>query len=120
LKAIEEIFGKQFLASEALAVSSSVFPGDVLPFWYSRCDYEALFADGKLGSIAQHHLSFVQPVLPFTERCGKGAAADHLERLFWSEVSQSNGCTGRFKKSFTTLKPCIHLFRGHMQCFELS
>jgi hypothetical protein len=28
--------------------------------------------------------------------------------------------TGRFKKSFTTLKAYIHLFRGHVQCFELS
>jgi hypothetical protein len=27
--------------------------------------------------------------------------------------------TGCFKKSFTTLKDCVHLFRGHVQCFEL-
>jgi hypothetical protein len=25
-----------------------------------------------------------------------------------------------FRKSFTTLKACINLFRGHVQCFELS
>jgi hypothetical protein len=35
------------------------------PFCYSCYDYEALFADGKLGSI-------VQPVLTFTEQCGEG------------------------------------------------
>jgi hypothetical protein len=27
---------------------------------------------------------------------------------------------GCFKNSFTTLKAYIHLFRGHVQCFELS
>jgi hypothetical protein len=28
--------------------------------------------------------------------------------------------TGCCKKSFTTLKTCVNLFRGHVQCFELS
>jgi hypothetical protein len=28
--------------------------------------------------------------------------------------------TGCFKKSLTILKACINLFRGHVQCFELS
>jgi hypothetical protein len=32
----------------------------------------------------------------------------------------STGNAGCFKKSFTTLKACINLFRGHVQCFELS
>jgi hypothetical protein len=28
--------------------------------------------------------------------------------------------TERFKKSVTTLKAYINLFRGHVQCFEVS
>jgi hypothetical protein len=28
-------------------------------------------------------------------------------------------CTGYFRKGFTTLKTCMNLFRGHVQCFEL-
>jgi hypothetical protein len=28
--------------------------------------------------------------------------------------------TGCLKKSFTTLKEYIHLFRGHIKCFEMS
>jgi hypothetical protein len=32
----------------------------------------------------------------------------------------SNGNAGFFKKSFTTLNAYTYLFRGHVQCFELS
>jgi hypothetical protein len=35
----------------------------------------------------------------------------------WSCDRHIHGC---FKKSFTTLKAYINLFRGHVQCFELS
>jgi hypothetical protein len=28
--------------------------------------------------------------------------------------------TGCFKKSFTALKACINLLKGHVRCFELS
>jgi hypothetical protein len=30
------------------------------------------------------------------------------------------GYIGCFKKSFTTLKEYVNLFRGHVQCFEMS
>jgi hypothetical protein len=32
----------------------------------------------------------------------------------------STGNAGCFKTNFTTLKAYINLFRGHVQCFELS
>jgi hypothetical protein len=32
----------------------------------------------------------------------------------------STGNAGCFKKSFTTLRAYINLFRGHVQCFQLS
>jgi hypothetical protein len=35
-------------------------------------------------------------------------------------LQQRNAYAGCFKKSFTTLKAYIHLFRGYIQCFELS
>jgi hypothetical protein len=77
-KAFEQnCFETQFHASEARGSACRLLqlssPVQFLPLWYSRCDYEALFADGKLGSIVQHHLSFVQPVLTFTEQCGERA-----------------------------------------------
>jgi hypothetical protein len=37
--------------------------------------------------------------------------ADHIVRTEYA------GC---FKKSFTTLRAYINLFRGHVPCFELS
>jgi hypothetical protein len=48
--------------------------------------------------------------------------AEHTE--FYLEKLRSNmtstGNAGCFKKSFTTLRAYINLFRGHVQCFELS
>jgi hypothetical protein len=42
----------------------------------------------------------------------------HLRYLQFNVTSTGNAeC---FKKSFTTLKAYINLFRGHEQCFELS
>jgi hypothetical protein len=32
----------------------------------------------------------------------------------------STGNAGFFRKSFTSLEAYINLFRGHVQCFELS
>jgi hypothetical protein len=61
-----------------------------------------------------------------------------LKEIMWEDVKctqlaqnmvRSRACvntsflldtTGCFKKSFTTLKEYIHLFRGHVQCFEMS
>jgi hypothetical protein len=41
--------------------------------------------------------------------------------VIWLSVAQGSfHYTGCFKKSFTTLKAYINLFRGHVQCFELS
>jgi hypothetical protein len=36
------------------------------------------------------------------------------------ESGEKKKCTGCFKKSFTVLKADINIFRGHVQCFELS
>jgi hypothetical protein len=45
----------------------------------------------------------------------------HVRKLLYSRGKpiRSNN-TGCFKKSFKTLKAYINLFRGHVQCFELS
>jgi hypothetical protein len=37
-----------------------------------------------------------------------------------AEVAQNHDNTGCFKKSITTLKAYINLYRGHTQRFELS
>jgi hypothetical protein len=48
--------------------------------------------------------------------------AKHTEfRLGYLQFNvTSNGNAECFKKSFTNLKGCINLFRGHVQCFELA
>jgi hypothetical protein len=35
-------------------------------------------------------------------------------------IQQNSGTTECYKKNFTTLKAYINLFRGQVQCFELS
>jgi hypothetical protein len=40
-----------------------------------------------------------------------------VENSFKNRGNESTGC---FKKSFTTLKAYVNLFRGHVQYFELS
>jgi hypothetical protein len=37
-----------------------------------------------------------------------------------SMLKKHSGDAGCFKKSFTTLKACINVFKGHVQCSELS
>jgi hypothetical protein len=38
----------------------------------------------------------------------------------WKEKKKNRHYTGCYKKSFTTLKAYINLFRGHAQFIELS
>jgi hypothetical protein len=42
----------------------------------------------------------------------------HLRLLRFNVTSTGNA--GCFTNSFTTLKTYINLFRGHVQCFQLS
>jgi hypothetical protein len=48
--------------------------------------------------------------------------AEHTEfYLGWLQFNvNSTGNAGCLKNSFTTLKDYINLFKGHVQCFELS
>jgi hypothetical protein len=48
--------------------------------------------------------------------------AKHTE-FYLGQLRFNATCTGNagcFKKSFTSLNAYINLFRGHVQCFELS
>jgi hypothetical protein len=72
---------------------------------------------GPPGASIGHRHSWVETSM-------RASAADlNAFQMEVDSVSSSPGvqkvCTGRFKKSFTTLKAYINLFRGHVECFEL-
>jgi hypothetical protein len=46
--------------------------------------------------------------------------AYRIDKLIHPDMRKMQYNSGCFKKSFTTLKAYINLFRKHVQCFELS
>jgi hypothetical protein len=70
---------------------------------------------------------FEEPVLPPQATSSQGLT-DRDKSLTWN-IKKHALChicrhvvtyVGCIKKSFTTLKAYVNLFRGHVQCFELS
>jgi hypothetical protein len=110
----------------------------------SRQENEVLGTGQRLAeptrpSLLRHHRPFPSPqepnmssrlcedllLLPESARNRRDAA--HITRTFaprktpYGECKITKiKCTGRFKKSFTALEAYINLFRGRVQCFELS
>jgi hypothetical protein len=63
---------------------------------------------------------FITPIGLYMLCVSPVVARQRLERKLYSGNEYTPNNNGCLKKRFTTLKAYINVFRGHVQCFELS